>query len=368
MGHRSFRLLPLLLMTFYATGCSQHHLFDSALIEQPKIAQSTQSARLLASLPPAKEPVVVSAYDFQDMTGQLKPNTQYAEYSRAVTQGGLPILNKALLKAGRGRWFTVVERGGLRDLLEERQIISTMRGSYAGPDGQPLGKLPPLLYAGMLIEGGIVGYDSNVVTGGSGAQYLGIGGNVTHQRDIVTVELRAVNVANGQVMLSVTSEKTIYSTGIQGNVFKYVSLDHLLEAETGFTMNEPPQLAVRQAIETAVYQLIMEGVREHMWQFADEAAGKAAMADYLKRVAEDSHYTPPPPPPTPEQKVAPVLSQQVPATAQPTSPGALQAEKKTIVNSVPNYAPSDDTAPAPTPDSNQPLQYPPVPANARRTR
>ena len=142
------------------------------------------------------------------------------------------------------------ERGGLKDLLQERQIIGLMRDQYTLPNGAKLGPLPPLLYAGMLIEGGIVGYDSNVITGGIGAKYLGIGGDIKHQRDIVTVDLRAVNIANGQVMLSVTAEKTVYSTGFDGSIFKYVSFNKLLEAETGYTMNEPPQLAVRQAVDT----------------------------------------------------------------------------------------------------------------------
>ena len=226
-------------------ACSHQPLFDSSVIEQPKVGQVTQSARLLMSLPPAQEKIAVAVYDFQDQTGQLKPNNNFADYSRAVTQGGLAILNKALMQAAGGNWFTVVERGGLKDLLQERQIINLMREQYALPDGSKLGPLPPLLYSGLLIEGGIVGYDSNIVSGGAGAEYLGVGGDVKHQRDIVTVDLRAVNISNGEVVLSVTSEKTIYSTSLQGSIFKYVSFDKIFEAESGFTMDEPPQLAVR---------------------------------------------------------------------------------------------------------------------------
>lgn len=338
-------------MLLEITACSQHELFDSPVVEQPKIGQVTQSARRLAALPPARIPTVVSVYEFQDQSGQLKPNLNFAEYSRAVTQGGLAILNKALLSAGNGSWFTVAERGGLRNLLQERQIVSTMRAQYATPDGTQLGKLPPLLYAGMLIEGGIVGYDSNIVTGGAGANYLGIGGNIQHQRDIVTVDLRAISVANGQVILSVTSEKTIYSTGIQGNIFKYVSLDHLLEAESGFTMNEPPQLAVRQAIETAVYELIMEGVRRGLWQFADQKAGQAVLADYLGRLEAAQSWTDMPSTTAASAPSASALiNTQLPAASEPASVNP-QAEKQSIIG-------DEKTTPAP---ANQLPDYPPIP-------
>lgn len=360
--------LVLLLTLLQSAACSQHAVFDSQLIEQPKIAQITQSAKLLAALPPAQDKIVVSVYDFQDQTGQLKPNNNFAEYSRAVTQGGLSILNKALLHAGNGSWFTVVERGGLKDLLQERQIISMMRDQYPLPDGSKLGRLPPLLYAGMLIEGGIVGYDSNIITGGAGAKYLGIGADAKHQRDIVTVDIRAVNIATGEIILSVTSEKTLYSTSLQGSVFKYITFDKLLEAEAGFSMNEPPQLAVRQAIETAVYQLVMEGARKGVWQFADASAGQLAMNDYLQRVhtAESStSLIPGAPSPTTNTATPTGLAStpsQLPAAARPVelapADETVTTEKKTIVKDISDLLSfGDENGAAP---SGQPAQYPPV--------
>jgi curli production assembly/transport component CsgG len=366
--HRNARLL-LLTAALLTSGCSQQSLFDSPVVEQPKIAQVTQSTRRLESLPPAKMPIAVSVYDFQDQTGQLKPNNTFAEYSRAVTQGGHAILNKALLNAANGSFFTVVERGGLKNLLQERQIINVMRTEYGVADGEAAGKLPPLLYAGMLIEGGIVGYDSNIVTGGLGANYLGIGGNTNHQRDIVTVDLRAVNISNGQVLLSVTSEKTIYSTGVAGNVFKYVSLNHLLEAETGFTVNEPPQLAVRQAIETAVYQLIMEGARRNLWEFADPNAGQAVLADYeqrLQKATAQADFVGPveeqnPVEPAVPARSTPLMSTQLPATAEASANNTLkpQAEKKSIIDSIKEFLGDEPTG-------HDPMQYPPIPLPPQR--
>ncbi len=354
-------LLTLLLLALPTMSCSQHDLFDSKAIEQPKITQVTQSTRRLASLPPSKMPLVVAVYDFQDQTGQLKPNNTFAEYSHAVTQGGLALLNKALLNAGNGTWFTVAERGGLKDLLQERQIITAMREQYKAPNQPNVERLPPLLFSGMLIEGGIVGYDSNVVTGGAGANYLGIGGNVTHQRDIVTVDLRAVSIANGQVVLSVSSEKTIYSTGITGNVFKYVSLDHLLEAESGFTMNEPPHLAVRQAIETAVYELIMEGARKGIWQFADPQAGNLALNDYMQHW-EGANMVAQPALISAALTTNPQLPPSSVPAAQPINASDPKAEKQAIIGKTSDFLSSGDAnAPAAAPNS----QFPPIPAPIR---
>ncbi len=149
----------------------------------------------------------------------------------------------------------------------------------------------------MLIEGGIVGYDSNTVTGGAGAKYLGLGGDAKHRQDVVTVGLRLVSVSTGEVLKSVTTTKTIYSVGAQAHAFRYVALDRLLEAEVGITRNEPPQLATRQAIELAIYALIMEGARDGLWRFRDPSAGKAAIAEYVRRAGRAAG-------PSPEDAVA----------------------------------------------------------------
>lgn len=267
------------------TGCSSHDgsiLPDEVFSVDPTTASKTKSQDYLESLPPPDETITVSVYSFADYTGQNKPG-EVPEYSKAVTQGGLPILKKALMDASSNRWFRVLERGGLQDLLQERQLIRSIREQYAGPDGQKLPDLGPLLYSGLLLEGGIVAYESNVYTGGLGARYLGIGANTEYRRDIVTVYLRAVSVTTGEVLLSVNSSKTIYSTSIQGGIFKYVSFDKIVESEAGYTINEPPQFAVRQAIEMAVYSLIMEGSAKDLWKFQDPAAGARAYNEYLVR-------------------------------------------------------------------------------------
>ena len=275
-------------------GCSPQTglLADEVFSFDPTVASATKSQKYLETLPPPDDTITVSVYSFNDYTGQNKPD-EVPQYSKAVTQGGLPILKKALMDASGNRWFRVLERGGLQDLLQERQLIRSIREQYAGPDGNKLPDLGPLLYSGLLLEGGIVAYESNVFTGGLGAKYLGVGGSTEYRRDVVTVYLRAVSVTTGEVLLSVNSSKTIYSTGMQGGIFKYVSFDKILETETGFTINEPPQFAVRQAIEMAVYSLIMEGSAKNLWNFADAAAGRIAYNDYLARKGGNPEETSP---------------------------------------------------------------------------
>jgi len=277
------KYLPLIVIFPLMVSCSSSQLFQSKYVEEAKVTDRTRAGNLLASIPAASEKIPVSLYDFQDLTGQFKNNEKYTEYSSAVTKGGHAILTKALLDAGSKKWFTVVERGSFKNLLQERNIIDVTRNQYRGPDGSKLPSLPPLIYGPLLIEGGIISYDSNIITGGAGATYLGINGNVRYNRDMVTIYLRAVKVETGEVLLSVTSSKTVFSTSTDTNLIKYITFDRLLNAEAGFSVNEPVQLAVRQAIETGVYSMIMEGALEKVWDFKDQGAGQAALHEYLVR-------------------------------------------------------------------------------------
>jgi hypothetical protein len=136
------------------------------------------------------------------------------------------------------------------------------------------------LFAGILLEGGIIGYDSNLQTGGIGARLLGIGADVKYRLDTVTVYLRAVSTKTGQVIASVTTHKTIASIGIQGGVFRYIAVDKILESEAGITKNEPKQFAVQAAIEKAVYALVMEGADQRLWAFNDKTQQAKLLEDY----------------------------------------------------------------------------------------
>jgi curli production assembly/transport component CsgG len=244
------------------------------------IPARTQTQNLLASIPAPQRQIAIAVYGFTDQTGQFKPNEAGQTLSRAVTQGGGSILVKALQDAGNRQWFTIVERESLRNLLNERQIIREMRERYLGETNINAQALPAMLFAGVLLEGGIVGYDTNTVTGGAGAAFLGIGGRTEYRQDTVTVYLRAVSVRTGEVLTTVTASKTIASKAIGASAFKFVAFKELLEAEAGITTNEPDHLALQQAIEKAVYGLVMEGIELKLWDFADAKAGWPLLWQY----------------------------------------------------------------------------------------
>ena len=248
--------------------------------ERPTLGVRTETTNELRALPAPARKVDVAVFNFTDQTGQHRPNNNFAEYSFAVTQGGASILIKALQDAGNNSWFNVLERNRLADLLQERQIIRANRSEYTGLNGQPLSPLAPLRNAGIMLTGGIIAYDSNVLTGGAGANFLGIGASTEYRRDNVSVFLRAVSVATGEVLASVTTDKTIYSVSLQGMASRYVGWNKLLQIEAGVTTNEPRQLAVRQAIEKAVHALVLEGADRDYWSFADTEHGRRLLREY----------------------------------------------------------------------------------------
>lgn len=250
--------------------------------------KKTQTQTLLNQLPVPQRPVAIAVYGFTDQTGQFKPTETGQTLSRAVTQGASSMLVRALQDAGNRQWFTVVERERLDNLLKERQIIGEMRKRYLGEQEVDPQALPALLFAGVLLEGGIVGYDTNTVTGGAGAAFLGIGARTEYRQDTVTVYLRAVSVRTGEVLANVTTSKTIASQAIGANAFKFVAFRELLEAEAGITSNEPDQIALQQAIEKAVYGLVLEGVELDLWRFEDMVAAQPLLAAY--RADRDGKY------------------------------------------------------------------------------
>ena len=124
-----------------------------------------------------------------------------------------------------------------------------------------------MLFAGILLEGGIVGYDSNIETGGDGARWMGIGGVTQFRRDSVTVSLRAISTLTGEVLLNVQTHKSILSVAMGVDVFRFLELDtKLLELETGISYNESTTWAVRAAIEAAVLALVEQGDIRGYWE------------------------------------------------------------------------------------------------------
>ena len=262
---KSFSLAGLFVL--FMTGCAP-------LIHQPL---TTKDARLGAEtpviehfekLPAPKEKIVASVYKFRDQTGQYKPSETGANWSTAVTQGATSILLRALEES---EWFVPLERENLGNLMNERKIIRSSRAQYLEGQNPAEGLLPPLLFSGIILEGGIISYDANVITGGAGLRYFGAGANSQYRQDRVTVYLRAISTSNGRILKTVYTTKTILSQMVDVGLFRYVKFKRLLEAEAGFTYNEPTEIAVKDAIEKAVHSLIIEGIIEGLWQSELEA-------------------------------------------------------------------------------------------------
>jgi curli production assembly/transport component CsgG len=254
------RRLFLILLVAVLPGCAAIHM-ELAQEEPIKV---TPKQNLMDQLPVLDgPPMTVAVYGFRDLTGQNKPNDRLALFSKAVTQGAEVFLIKSLQDSKN--WFRVVERVGLDNLIKERQLIRNQREVYEGKEAKPL---KPLTVAGILLEGGIIGYDSNIRSGGNGARFLGIGGSQQYRVDEVTVSLRLISISSGEVLMTNAVTKTIYSTAHNVGVLRFVDAGtKALELENGSALNEPTTYAVRVAIEQAVYELITEGQRKGLWSY-----------------------------------------------------------------------------------------------------
>ncbi len=231
-------------------------------VEKAVLGEGSPSTVTLKNLPKPSEPIVVGVYKFRDQTGQYKASEVGSTFSTAVTQGATTILIKALEDS---KWFTPIERENLGNLLNERNIIRSTRQEYVKNAEPAETQLTPLLYAGVLVEGGIISYDSNILTGGFGARYFGAGGSTKYRQDRISVYLRLVSTSNGKILKTVYVSKTILSQAVDASLFRYVNFKRLLEVETGYTKNEPIHMAVTEAIEKAVEALIIEGIRDNIW-------------------------------------------------------------------------------------------------------
>lgn len=169
-----------------------------------------------------------------------------------------------------GRQALPLERQGLQNLLNERKIIRAAQenGTVAINNRIPLQSLTA---ANIMVEGSIIGYESNVKSGGVGARYFGIGADTQYQLDQIAVNLRVVNVSTGEILSSVNTSKTILSYEVQAGVFRFIDYQRLLEGEVGYTSNEPVMLCLMSAIETGVIFLINDGIDRGLWDLQNKA-------------------------------------------------------------------------------------------------
>lgn len=259
-------LLPILLTTTACVGGIHPSMNQSFNLRADAEVSRFANPRVFRDLPELDgPPIPIAIYSFTDRTGQRKPSATQASFSTAVTQGADAYVIKTLQDVGNGRWFTPVERVGIDSLIKERQLVRQMREQIAGEEAAPL---PPLMVAGLILEGGIIDYNSNTKTGGNGARMLGIGPYQQYAEDQVIISMRLVSVQTGEVLVATTVEKNLLSTSEGFTVFRFFDMGtKAFEFDGQQTSNEAGNYAIRSAIETAVVELIKDGERKGLWRF-----------------------------------------------------------------------------------------------------
>lgn len=245
----------------FMTSCGPY-MRQTIKPRRASLGQESPAKKELLELPKPQEKIVVAVYKFRDQTGQYKPSENGANWSTAVTQGATTILIRVLEESG---WFIPIERENIGNLLNERKIIRMSRAQYEKADQDNESLLPPLLFAGVILEGGIISYETNVLTGGAGVSYMGADLSGEYREDRISIYIRAVSSSNGRVLKTVYTTKSILSQEVSTGIFRYITPTRILEAETGFTYNEPTEVCITEAIEKAVGSLVIEGIKDNLW-------------------------------------------------------------------------------------------------------
>jgi len=266
---KAIKLSLITLAVVSMVGCSTVRPLGNTKNNEEATVSNTINKSFGNVPAPAGPAVTVAVYGFKDLTGQRKPSSTLSLFSTAVTQGAEAYLMKSLQEVGNRQWFTVVERVGLDNLLKERQMIKQTREIYDGANAK---MLPPLQMAGVILEGGIIDYNSNTLTGGTGARIFGIGAQTAYTQDVVVISLRLVSVQTGEVLTTVTVEKNLLSTADGATALKFFNqATQAFEFDSSQTFNEPGNYALRSAIETAVIELINKGERNGLWKFKEKS-------------------------------------------------------------------------------------------------
>lgn len=251
----------VVMLTILISGCSSLTNVIPPNAENAIVIEDSATLKELKALPKPVGSIPVSVYAFRDQTGQYKPSSGASSFSTAVTQGATSILMQALSET---EWFLPVEREGLQNILTERKIVrAAIQGDTSKNESV---ELPPLTTAKIIIEGGIISYDSNIKTGGFGAEYFGINASELFREDQISVYMRAIDVRSGQVLVSVSTSKKVLSKEIRAGLFRYISFKRLAEIEAGYTTNEPMFTCVQQSIEKAISELVLKGIDKGVWK------------------------------------------------------------------------------------------------------
>jgi curli biogenesis system outer membrane secretion channel CsgG len=286
------------------------------------IALSATEYQPLETMRRRSSKINVAVYEFPDFTGQNTENDNFAELSKAVSQGTDAYVLSALGDVGGGTWFRVLERRFLEPVLQERRIkngqaveaqqrirvqnerlriqadkdktaveiaglqtqINTDYG-LNGP-GQPSlnpdlkSKVDPeipfspfavpnplknLKIARYVITGAVVAYDSDVASGGSGVRILNVGGTKQMRKDIITVNLRFADVSTSEILAEKTVTQVVESFRNQSTASDYDTHNTVLELEAGQVINEPRSFALDAALRLALSGVLQELERKNIF-------------------------------------------------------------------------------------------------------
>jgi len=262
------QLILLCLSVTLLSNCASRNVLEGSGVPHIVIKSSSileLQSEELKNIQPAKRKPVIAIYpnSFKDQTGARKSNGQFAQFSTAITQAPEAFLIRALKHAADGEFFQVAERVGLDSLTKERQLIRSTRETFDEESA-----VKPLLLAGLLIQGGVLSYDSNVKSGGMGARFLGIGSSKEYREDLITITLRLVSVSTGEVLIEVLVTKTITSAGLSQDLFRFIDDgSRLIEVEGGVARNESTSIALQKAIEDGVLEIINVGIIRGYWEY-----------------------------------------------------------------------------------------------------
>ena len=257
-------------MILLSSGCASKNLLEGGGVPSIVIQKSSildLQSEELKNLPAAKRKPVIAIYpsSFMDHTGQRKSNGQFALFGTAITQAPEAYLIRALKHAANGEFFRVTERVGLDSLTKERQIIRSTRESFEEET-----EVKPLLFAGLLIQGGVLSYDTSTKSGGAGARWLGIGSSKQFVENLITISLRLVSVSTGEILIEVLVSKTILSVSLSQDIFRFIEEGtQLVEVEGGVTETESSSIALQKAIEEGVLQIIATGIERGYWEYGE---------------------------------------------------------------------------------------------------
>ena len=240
--------------------------FKSKKLNGPKLQKIYTEELRFVDQPKIRPIVAVYPTAFTDLSGQRKSNSSFAMFSTAVTQSPNSLLVHVLKHTADGNFFIVVDRMGLDNLTKERQLIRSTRDQLINEEENKK-QLMPLLFAGVLFDGAVISYDTNILSGGAGARIFGISKTISYRQDQVTISLRMISTSTGEILAEVLSSKTLYSYGMSDDLFRFFeSGTENVEVEIGNAENEPTTIALQKAIEVALLEIISLGYERSYWK------------------------------------------------------------------------------------------------------